>query len=348
VDEREMTALGWRLRRTLSTLDEIGVPLLSELTAPRRPALWRVLVAPIGAVAVLAAALVVGAGLAAWRQAITGSGAGAQPASSAPVVVDAATLPAPRYLDIAGYRFTVTVVADPRYSRAAAASPAYVSGVQGIGVRCAWDRLGTALDYADGLFGTTDAVSSLARYSPLTTGAHADSVHGIPTAASQSAVVVCGVTDRNGAHGVIANIGLSTDARAPIRSLGVFPWSGVVGDASAVSPCTGKAGDAALIAAFASTADEIASWIENSAYPDAPQNRDSVFRTQYAPSAPIYVCYYAGRWSPPVAPPGPGLTAEPLIYDRARYFVDASGTLLYPQSIAPSDRMPLVRPGGRF
>ena len=70
--------------------------------------------------------------------------------------------------------------------------------------------------------------------------------------------------------------------------------------------------------------------------------------TTYAPSAPIYVCYFSGLWSPPIAPPGPGASPDTTVFDRARYFVDANGTVLYPQSIAASERMPLARPGGRF
>jgi hypothetical protein len=162
--------------------------------------------------------------------------------------------------------------------------------------------------------------------------------------------MVCGVDDEVGGHGVVIDLSLGADGQT-VRSLALSRWSGILGDTSAIAPCTGKAGSARLIAAFTSTAAEVASWVENAAYPDAPQLRNSDFRTAYAPSAPIYVCYYSGAWAPSIPLPAPGHTYEPIEYDRARYFVDASGAVVMPTTIgssAPSAYLPLGRPGGRF
>src|SRR5438477_436693 len=90
----------------------------------RRRAAWRrALLAPAAAVAVLLAAVVIGTGLSSWRDALSSHGAATEP-SGEPVAVDASKLPGPRYLDVAGYRFTLSLAADPAFRSSGADSAA--------------------------------------------------------------------------------------------------------------------------------------------------------------------------------------------------------------------------------
>jgi hypothetical protein len=133
----------------------------------------------------------------------------------------------------------------------------------------------------------------------------------------------------------------------------------IVGDTSAVGPCAALHPSLHVIGAFESTASDVADWVENVAYPDRPHVVRSVFRS-YPPLAPVFACYFAGLWNPPIGPPGPACPAsasnsacamgspDTTVYDRALYFVDAHGVELYPSKIAPSSLLPMRRPGGPF
>jgi hypothetical protein len=260
-------------------------------------------------------------------------------------------VPVQRNLDVDGYRFAITVNWDLRYGPNPSTA-AYVSAIAGFGVRCDWTRTGADIAKASEVWGTTDDVATLGS-GPRTRGARGVALHGIPAAAvhGQSATMVCGMTDDTGGHGVVIDLAIGPDGSYVVRSLNLTRWSGILGDPAAVTPCTGKAGTATLIGAFTSTAAEVASWIENAAYPDAPQDRNSAFRTSYAPAAPIYVCYYSGAWAPSVPPPGPGQSERPITWDRARYFVDANGKVVMPTTIGasgPNANLEPRRPGGRF
>lgn len=124
-----------------------------------------------------------------------------------------------------------------------------------------------------------------------------------------------------------------------------------IGDVAARVACDGKLGSARLVAAFDSTAGVVADWVENVAYPDAPHVVSSEWR-RLAPSAPAYVCYFDGQFSPPGGGPvspgaSAGATVPPLI-GRALILVDSSGTQHGPSKYGPTDSLPLARPGGRF
>jgi len=342
VNERDAERAESELRRALSTLDDIAVPSLAAVRTGRRAAAWR---GPLGAVAtmafVLVAAVAIGQGLALWRADRSSVAATASPAATAEQ----------RYLDIDGYRFTATIVRDARYGPAATAGAAYVSAVPGVGVRCEWTRTGGDLAKVTDLWGTRDNVVSTAASSPVRTGAQGNRTNGVPAAAVQGtgATMTCGLSDDAGGHGIYIDIALDPTGGYRAGTLAVTRWSGVVGDTLAAIACKGKAGTATLIAAFTSTAAEVADWVESVNDPTAPHPVSTVFRTSYSPSAPIYVCYFSGSWAPPVGPPGPGQTERPIDYDRARYFVDDSGAVVGPSTIgssAPSSYLPLIRPGG--
>jgi len=345
VDERAVALAESTLRRSLASLDGLPVPTLAALRGRHRSLpRWRALIAPLATAAVvLVAALAVGQGLALWRA--DRSSSVAATASPSP------TLPDQRYLDTDGYRFTITLINDPVYGPSTTA-PYAVSAMLGLGVRCEWTRTGPDVAKATDLWGTTDTAAPTGGSGAMPRGAQGNRTNGVPAAAvnGSRATMVCGIDDETGRHGVVIDLSLGADGQT-VRSLALSRWSGILGDTSAIAPCTGKAGSAQLIAAFVSTAADVASWVENAAYPDAPQLRNSAFRTAYAPTAPIYVCYFSGSWAPSTPLPPPGHTYEPVEYNRARYFVDASGNVVMPTTIGsttPSAFLPIVRPGGRF
>jgi hypothetical protein len=123
-----------------------------------------------------------------------------------------------------------------------------------------------------------------------------------------------------------------------------------VGDPSALTACNGKMEGERLIGAFESTAGAIADWIANAAYPDAPQLRQSEWRS-LPPTSTAYLCYFSGAFFLPGGPPGPvGSGPQPTepLADRALIFIDASGKQIPPSKYGPSAIIPIVRPGGRW
>lgn len=173
----------------------------------------------------------------------------------------------------------------------------------------------------------------------------------VPYALALTASLACGVSAASPAREIVQTLVSPTRLAAPTRS--------IVGDASAVGRCAALSPSLQLIGAFESTASDVADWVENVSYPDRPHVARSAFRS-YPPLAPIFACYFAGLWNPPIGPPGPACPAPPslgacataspdtTVYDRALYFVDAHGVELYPSKIAPSSLLPVRRPGGPF
>ena len=349
MDEREVELAESNVRHSLSSLDAVAVPSLAAITGRRRaPRTWSFIAPLATTTAVLVIALAVGQGLVAFRSDRGPSGGAASSPSASPAANDGAAGAPTRYLDVDGYRFTITVLTDARYGPNPTAA-AYASAVAGVAVRCDWVRTGADVAKLDDLWGTVDAVASTAQYAPVPSGTRGDRANGIPAGAvrGSAAAMLCGVIDDAGSHGVVVYLTIAPDGTYPARALDLSRWSGILGDVTAVAPCIGKQGTHPLIAAFVSTAGEVADWVENVHYPDLPHATRSAFRS-YPASAPIYVCYFAGQYAPPNGPPGPGATIEPIDYDRALLFFDANGTNLSPSKIAPSDRLPLIRPGGPF
>jgi hypothetical protein len=350
VDEREIERTESSVRRSLSSLDSLAVPSLSAITTRRRASSRWSFIAPLAtAAAVLVIALAAGQGLVAFRseRGPNGPAAGSRPGASLSPN-DAAAGAATRYLDVDGYRFTVTVIEDARYGPNPSAA-AYLSALPGVGLRCEWVRTAADVSKLDDLWGTVDAVASTARYAPVPSGTRGERANGIPAAAVRGspAATICGVTDGGGSHGVVTYLTIVPGGAYTSRALDLTRWSGIVGDVAAVVPCTGKQGTFPLIAAFVSTASEVADWVENVRYPDLPHAVTPAFRT-YPASAPIYVCYFAGRYAPSVGPGGPGQTAEAVEYDRGLFFIDANGVIVPPSKIGTSATIPLIRPGGPF
>ena len=173
----------------------------------------------------------------------------------------------------------------------------------------------------------------------------------IPYALALTPALACGVSAATPAREIVQTLVTPTQMAVPTTS--------VVGDASAVSPCAALVPSLQLVGAFESTASEVADWVENVSYPDRPHVARSAFRS-YPPLAPIFACYFAGLWNPPIGPTGLACPAsasnsacvvaspDTTVYDRALYFVDAHGVELYPSKIAASSNLPVRRPGGPF
>ena len=121
----------------------------------------------------------------------------------------------------------------------------------------------------------------------------------------------------------------------------------VVGDVDAIAPCAAAGNGPAsnLVAAFVSTAGEIADWTENRSIPGAP-SITSTWRS-LPPTEVGYVCYFDGSFPVSRPPPPPGATGQPLP-SRALIFVDATGSVRAPWKYADRSALPLVRRGDRF
>ncbi len=138
-------------------------------------------------------------------------------------------------------------------------------------------------------------------------------------------------------------------AREPATAPSVIS-AAQVGDSSALTACNGKMEGERLIGAFETTAAAIADRIANAAYPDAPQLRQSEWRS-LPPTSTAYLCYFSGAFAVPGGARGPvGSGPQPTepLADRALIFIDASGKQIGPSKYGPSAIIPLVRPGGRW
>jgi hypothetical protein len=138
-------------------------------------------------------------------------------------------------------------------------------------------------------------------------------------------------------------------ARQPAANTPVIS-AAPVGDTAALAACDGKMPGERLVGAFQSTAGTIADWVANGAYPDAPQLRQSEWRSM-TPTATAYLCYFDGQFSPPIGARGPvGTGPQPteVPVDRVLIFIDAEGKPIPPSKYGPSAITPIMRPGGRW
>ncbi len=140
-----------------------------------------------------------------------------------------APITAPQTTEVDGYRWTAQLQFDPSFG-AGPTDAAHVSLIEGVGLKCEWQRTGATVSDQLEVFGRPDSAAGLAKWDIVTTGQSGGRLGGLPPSAFATPSelrVVCAIRDQQGGeHGleVVIEHASGTSGQAAVSRFAVIPW----------------------------------------------------------------------------------------------------------------------------